>query len=167
MAVDLYGDTYVDNWDYARKIVTLGAKLPFYKVSSLEMPNRGCSMALFLEGFNFFQPRFSEIDVSGIYAIYEKTKVSTTCLYVGSTGYSMHQRVYRFVKELRGLSRDDEEHSAATKARRDGVSPEFIYAKLMPRTIFPKVNNLRVDYKTLDETCAVMLKSRYNVRRTY
>lgn len=162
MATDLYGETYVDNWDYARKIVTLGMKLPFYQVSSFVTPNGGCSMALFLEGFNFFQPKYSEIDIPGLYAIYEKTSNSLSCLYTGSSNYSMYQRVYRFVKELHGVSRHDEEHPGAKKARKAGVSSKHIYAKFFPRLMFPRIENVRVDYNTLDETCAILLRSRYN-----
>ena len=162
MAIDLYGDIYIDNWDYARKIVTMGMNLPFYKVSSFITPNRGCSMALFLDGFRFFQPRHREVDIPGLYAIYEKTSNSLSCLYTGNTNYSMHQRTYRFVKELHGVSRHDEDHPGARKARKAGVSPDHIFVKFFPRSEFPKVKNLRVDYETLDETCAILLKSRYN-----
>lgn len=162
MATDLYGETYIDNWDYARKIVTLGMKLPFYQVNSIITRNGGCSMALFLEGFGFYQPKFSEFDTAGLYAIYEKTSTSLSCLYTGTSNSSMHRRVYRFVKELRGVSRHDEDHPGAKKARKAGVSPDHIYAKFFPRSMFPVIENGRVDFNTLDETCAIMLKSRYN-----
>lgn len=167
MCVDLYGDTYVDNWEYARKIVTLGMKLPFYKVSSFVTPNNGCSMAFFMDGFHFFQPRYSEIDVPGLYAIYEKTWNSLSCLYTGRTKSSMHNRTYRFTKELHGVSRHDEDHPAGKKARLAGVSPDNIFVKFFPQSEFPRVENLRVDLETLDETCAILLKSRFNVRRKY
>lgn len=167
MAVDLFGDTYVDNWEYARKVVTLGMNLPFYKVSSVVLPSNGLSIRIFLEGFGTVQPRFSELDVPGLYAIYEKTSRQQSCLYVGATDYSMHQRVYRFVKELHDLSRDDENHPAARKARLDGVTPHNLYVKLFPRTMLPIMENMHVDFMTLDETCAILLKSRYNSRRTY
>jgi hypothetical protein len=165
MSVDLYGESYISNWDYARKIVTLGMNLPFYKVHSSVTPNNGCSMALYLEGFNLFQPNHREVDVPGLYAIYEKTWNSLTCLYTGTTGYSMHQRTYRFVKELHGVSRHDEDHPGARKARRAGVTPDNIFVKFFPRSEFPKAENLRVDYETLDETCAILLKSRFNTKR--
>ena len=165
MSVDLYGESYVSNWDYARKIVTLGAKLPFYKVHSFVTSNNGCSVAFFMEGFKFFQPRHSEIDVPGLYAIYEKTWNSLSCLYTGTSNYSMHQRVYRFVKELHDVSRHDEDHPAGKKARLAGVSPDNIYVKFFPQSEFPKVENLRVEYETLDETCAILLKSRFNKRK--
>lgn len=167
MSVDLYGDTYVDNWEYARKIVTLGMKLPFYKVHSFVTPNNGCSMTFFMEGFSFFQPRHCEIAVPGLYVLYEKIRNDLSCLYTGGTGNSMHQRTYRFVKELHGVSRPDEDHPAARKARRDGVSPDNIFVKFFPRTMFPRIDNARVDIETLDETCAILLKSRYNTIKRY
>jgi hypothetical protein len=167
MAVDLYGDTYVDNWDYARKIVTLGMGLPFYKVFSYELLNDGLGMSLHREGTFFRKADITGVNGGGLYVLYEKTKTQTSCLYVGATEYSMRQRVYRFMKELHDVSRDDEKHPAATKARFHGVTPNCIYAKFMPIRMMPKMKNLRIDFMTLDETCAILLKSRYNVRRTY
>ncbi len=167
MCVDLYGDTYVGNWEYARKIVTLGMRLPFYKVHSFVTENKGCSMALYLDGFHFFQPRHSEVDVPGLYALYEKTWNSLSCLYTGTSNYSIHQRTYRFVKELHGVSRHDEDHPGARKARRAGVNPDNIFVKFFPKSEFPKVENLRVEYETLDETLANLLKSRFNTKRKY
>lgn len=164
MSTDLYGDSYTDNWEYARKIVTLGLKRPFYRVDSIVVGKK-CSIAFFEENFGTFQPRYNEIDTAGLYAIYEKTSTSISCLYVGRTGYSMHQRVYRFMKELYGISRHDEDHPAAKKARKAGVEPNNIYVKFFPSSEFPKLNNVRIDYDTLDETCAVLLKSRFNKRK--
>jgi hypothetical protein len=167
MATDLYGDTYIDNWDYARKIVTIGINLPFYRVSSFVTPNKGCSIDFFEEGFQFLRPEASKIDCAGLYAIYESTKSNLSCLYTGTSNYSMRQRVYRFVKELHGVSRHDEDHPGGKKARRAGIDPRHIYVKFFPKQEFPKVENLVVDFETLDETCAILLKSRFNTRKKY
>lgn len=165
MATDLYGDTYIDNWDYARKIVTYGIQRPFYQVSSFVTPNKGCSIAFFEEGFHFLQPESGEIDCPGLYAIYERTKNDLSCLYTGTSNYSMRQRVYRFIKELHGVSRHDEDHPGGKKARRAGIDPKNVYVKFFPRREFPKVQNLVVDFETLDETIAILLKSRFNSRK--
>lgn len=167
MAVDLYGDTYVDNWDYARKIVTLGYSRPFYYINSFVTPNRDCSVAFFEEGFGYIQPRTRDIDCPGLYAIYEKLNNNLSCLYTGASNYSMRQRVYRFVKELHGVSRHDEDHPGARKARRAGVSPNNLLVKFFPQSEFPKMENLVVEYETLDEACAILLKSRFNTRKKY
>ena len=165
MAIDLYGDIYIDNWDYARKIVTLGYSKPFYRINSFVTPNRECSISFHEEDFNFIQPKYSEIDCPGLYAIYEKTINNMSCLYTGGSNYSMRQRVYRFVKELHGVSRHDENHPGAKKARRAGVNPNNLLVKFFPKSEFPKVENLVVDFETLDETVAIMLKSRFNTRK--
>ena len=159
MAIDLYGDIYIDNWDYARKIVTLGYSRPFYHINSFVTPNRECSISFLEEGFTFLQPKYSEIDCSGLYAIYEKTANDMSCLYTGASDYSMRQRVYRFVKELHGVSRHDENHPGAKKARRAGVNPNNLLVKFFPKSEFPKVENLVVEYETLDETIAIMLRT--------
>ena len=54
MSVDLYGESYVSNWDYARKIVTLGAKLPFYKVHSFVTPIMDVRLRFLWKGLSFF-----------------------------------------------------------------------------------------------------------------
>jgi hypothetical protein len=164
MAHDLYGESYVSNWDYARKIVTLGMKLPFYKVSSFLTPN-GCSIDFFSENFGGLQPAPNEVATAGLYAIYEKTPDKIECLYVGESRSSMRDRVYRFVKELHGVSRYDETHPGGRKARKACVDPGDIYVKFFPRSSFPKIDDLRIEYGTLDETCAILLKSRFNKRK--
>ena len=50
---------------------------------------------------------------SGFYSIWK----DGNCLYVGRSGTSMGTRLARFVKEVRGMSRSDETHSAASKYR--------------------------------------------------
>ena len=167
MATDLYGETYVDNWDYARKIVTLGYSKPFYRVNSVVTSDRECHITFFEEDNTFIQPRPSDIDCAGLYAIYEKTPTSLSCLYTGGSKYSMRQRVYRFVKELHGISRHDESHPGAKKARRAGVNPNNLLVKFFPKDEFPETENLIIEYETLDETCAILLKSRFNTRKKY
>lgn len=159
MAADLYGNVYVDNWEYARKIVTKGVTMPFFKVLSYKT-TRGLAMELVQE--DFFDEHI-ETNAGGLYAIYEKRDNNLTCLYTGSTRRSMRTRVYRFVKELHDVSHKDENHPAAKKARRAGIDPAHIFVKFFPRNYFPVVNNnLIVDLDTLDETCAILLKSRFN-----
>lgn len=167
MATDLYGEVYVDNWEYARKIVTLGYSKPFYRIHSVVTPERECSVWFTEENFGYIQPKNSEIDCPGLYAIYERTMNSLSCLYTGNSNRSMRHRNYRFVKELHGVSRRDEDHPGARKARRAGVSPNNLLVKFFPKSEFPEVENLVVDYETLDETCAILLKSRFNTRKRY
>jgi hypothetical protein len=165
MAIDLYGESYVSNWDYARKIVTLCYSKPFYRIHSHVTSDKECSIWFSEENFGYIQPKSSEIDCPGLYTVYERTVDSLSCLYTGSSKSSMRHRVYRYVKELHGVSRHDEGHSGARKARLAGVSPNNLLVKFFPKSEFPKVKNLVVNYETLDETCAILLKSRFNKRR--
>lgn len=164
MATDLYGGSYVDSWDYARKIITLGAKLPFYKLVSEDTEN-GVSLELYIDEFGYFRKNMSDLDVPGFYVIYEKTPNSQTCLYVGSSLSSVSYRIYRYAKELRDKSRKDENHPGAAKARRAGISPDNIYIKYIPMSDLPVVQSDFIDLETLDETLAIMLKSRFNTKR--
>ena len=53
-------------------------------------------------------------DESGLYAIYRNDDL----FYIGATMNSIHQRIARFVKEVRGLSTWREDHAAAKKFRK-------------------------------------------------
>ena len=53
-------------------------------------------------------------DESGVYAIYRNDDL----FYVGATTDSIHRRIARFVKEVRGLSTWKEDHPAAKKFRK-------------------------------------------------
>lgn len=165
MAIDLYGDTYVDNWDYARKIVTLGTKLPFLRAISFRNDDGGCSLSFYLEDKSLIEVSGSEFDCPGLYAIFEKSNGKFSCLYSGRSDNSMRQRVYRFMKELHGVSREDENHPAGKKARRANINPKSLYVKFFPQSNFPVMENARIQYSFLDETVAILLKSRFNVRK--
>lgn len=164
MATDLYGKTYIDNWDYARKIVTLGTKLPFFYIRSY-VNDIGCSMSFHIDEKTFDEVSGKEFDCPGLYAIFEKKNGKFSCLYSGRSDNSMRQRVYRFMKELHGVSRDDENHPAGKKARRANINPKNLYVKFFDQSNFPVMENLRVQYSYLDETVAVLLKARFNVRK--
>lgn len=163
MATDLYGNSYTDNWDYARKIVTISAQDPFYKLSSF-VENEKCSL-LMKEEKTLMYLTSTQLSVPGLYAIFEKKNGVMRCLYCGSSNSSIYYRIYRFVKELRGVSRHDENHPAARKARKAGVDPNNIYLKFFERTRFPTLTNSAINLDTLDETCAILLKSLFNTRK--
>ncbi len=59
-------------------------------------------------------------DVPGLYLIYNKDEFNQyECVYAGEG--NIRYRIYRFVKELADMSRDDEGHSAAKKIRLLGL----------------------------------------------
>lgn len=143
-------------------IVEHGKLLPFYKVDVI------CG-----DLFTFLSPRLLDEDrelwcdmpyYPGIYCFYQSKK---ECLYVGQTDYSIYNRIYRFMKELLDRSRSDESHSAARKARLDGISSDEIYMKYMSKYDIKNLMdcaNINVSLDDIDEYIAYTLKSRYNVR---
>ena len=164
MAIDLYGDKCVNGWEYARKIVTKGANLPFYKL--IVIPGLfSTTVDLQSEDYKFV-PR-EKLYVPGFYAVYRRTLKTTECLYVGYSAADMHHRLYRFGKEFLDRSREDEDHPAARKIRNAGIPMHELYVKFMPKTDFPECKNARFDLNTLDETLAILLKSRFNERKKY
>lgn len=160
MPKDLYGDEYLTNWDYARKIVTKGAKLPFY---NFYINSNGRSVYLYCIDENGQQVKQSMFDRGGLYAIYQKNKTDIECLYVGFTSRSAYYRIYRFAKELLGLSRDDEDHVAARLARQDGINPDSLLVKFLPAEELPNVD-YRSNITNIDETVAILLNAKYNTR---
>lgn len=165
MAVDLYGEDYLDVVDYARKVVSKGYSRPFYKIhvnhKTKNVLDEGYEIS-YVDGNN----RVS-IDEAGIYAIYRKNNEKMECLYVGISFSSMSYRVYRFVKELDGNSRKDESHPAAKKARKNGVrSYDDLYVITLPLYELPKTNmETRFNLERLDEAVAHLLKSKFNKKK--
>ena len=137
MPTNLFGETFEATGDYSRRLLLLGLKQPYYKVSREPFSNHKCSL--------FIQDKFGErigytvFDTSGLYAI------------------------YRFIKELYDLSHKDEDHPAAKKARRHGITDNNLYFKFLPMDMFPsKSDNSYVNDNVLDEYLAVMLQSKFN-----
>jgi hypothetical protein len=106
----------------------------------------------------------------GLYLIYKKSDFNQyECIYAG-TG-NIRYRIYRFMKELYDMSRDDETHSAAKKARRYGVDKETtLYVRYITQgerdSIIVRIfcKHLNLDLKTIDEHIAHIAKARFNKR---
>lgn len=141
-----------DNVAFARRIITQNYLKPFYRIE-------GSSQSFKIS------PDIGNIDCAGIYCIYKDTE----CLYVGFSSVSMWTRIYRFLKELDNKSHHQESHSAAKKAREDGISSsDNLYIKVVRLSELPSVPETArvfVNIEKLDEHIATMLKAKYNTYR--
>ncbi len=160
MQINLFGDTYLEPRDVARKAITMALSSPFYRIFA-------CGSSV-----SFYDDKGEKINLNnkyGLYAIYK----DNVCLYVGETFDNIYYRIYRFQKELAGLSRHDESHSAAIRARRDGISSlDGCKVKFIPHhNVMSVIDKIDPNYRKvyghfpLDEYAAPLLKSKYNSRR--
>jgi len=164
MYKDVYGDMHFEPIDVAHKIVISSISSPFYIIRE-EYVN---GLNTHIHIYDNKDKRISLSMRPGLYAIY--TIDERECLYVGQTGYSIHQRIYRFDKETKGKSRHDETHPAATKARQDGIEClDGMKIKFMDTyDIIQSVIKLDPNYEhafgdvELDVYVAKILKSKYN-----
>ncbi len=162
MRCDLFGTMHYEPRDVARKAITMALQNPFYKIET------------YWAGVQFYDENKQQVSLAnkyGLYAIYK----GDTCLYVGQTFSSIYYRIYRFQKELLGLSRHDENHPAASKARLDGITDlHGCMIKFIPHhEVLAEIDKLDPDYRRvyghfpLDEYAAPMLKARYNTRKVH
>ena len=161
MPTNLFGESFEATGDYSRRLLLLGLKQSYYKVSREPFSNHKC--ALFIQDKFGERIGYTEFDTPGLYAIYNGLPGKDNCLYVGISNSSVSFRIYRFIKELYDLSHKDEDHPAAKKARRHGVTDSNLYFKFLPMDMFPsKSDNSYVNDNVLDEYLAVMLQSKFN-----
>lgn len=162
MLRDVFGDMHYEPRDVARKAITMALHLPFYNIET------------YWSGVQFYDENKNQVSLSnkyGLYAIYK----DNVCLYVGQTFSSIYYRIYRFQKELLGLSRHDENHPAASKARLDGLKDlHGCKIKYIPHDIvLAEIDKVDGEYRRvygsfpLDEYAAPLLKARYNTRKVY
>lgn len=168
MYKDLFGDWHYEPRDVANKIVKQGLKEDFITIKETEK-----GIQFLVKNFFGDKQKVSFFDMPGLYAIYKGKK----CLYVGMTNHSVYNRVYRFQKELKGKSRDDEGHPGAVKAREDGLTTlnnakiKFIpmeYVNAIIEDVCKKdpLYERYVDFP-IDEYIASLVKSKYNTRKVY
>jgi hypothetical protein len=161
MPIDLYGDKFLTEREYARKLVTKGVNLPFYHYG---ISPYSWELLTYCQTENGEPISQTFLERPGLYAIFQKNEKSgIECLYVGISHYSVRYRLYRFVKELVGMSRQDENHPAAEKARNAGVKPDNLLIKFLPLDEFPTVD-VRSKIDNIDEHIASLLKAKYNTR---
>ena len=152
-----------DNKDFARKIITKGMNMPFYRVR-WQMTAGGISFDICHDDTLERDLAKAMLKGGGFYSIYRKKNNDMECLYVGMSSSSIEYRIYRFFKELAGKSRPDEDHPGARKALLDGVkvSDDF-YIKIMALDDLPSMpENGYYVLEKLDESIAFLLKAKYN-----
>lgn len=165
MNKNLFGETYESLPEYAKRLVTKAYAQPYYKIAINYItfrPNTGLGYDI-VYADTMDKVNFSLNNVSGIYGLWAGKPLRNNCMYVGGST-NIHNRIYRFMKELCGVSRKDEFHPGAEKARRDGIDPHDIYLKFLLKENFPVlVNNYQPDIEIfIDEYVAPIVNSTYN-----
>lgn len=168
MSVDLFGEQVETSSDYAKRIVTAGYAQHTYRIRIKHVhffPYKGVEFDL----IDDMGIEVKDMACSGIYAIWEGYPSRDNCLYVGGSTADVRYRLYRFVKELFGVSRSDEGHSAGKKCRFQGVDPHNLYVKILHTENFPEMRDPDVVSKNdrrlecfIDEYIAPILNSRFN-----
>lgn len=145
---------------YAKKIIAKGMQNPFYKIRAYET-DTGVSL-FFLDENN----DYVSLNYAGYYAIYRKINDKLECLYVGKSNHGIYGRINRFIKGLVGKLRHDESHSAATKARENGVTinDELLIKVIDSDSVDSLIDDAWFHYQPLDEWIAPLLKSKYNTK---
>ena len=98
MPTNLFGKTFETTGDYSRRLLLLGLKQPYYKVSKELFNNHQC--ALLIQDEIGKKINYTTFSIAGLYAIYNELPGKDNCLYVGISSSSVSKRIYRFIKEL-------------------------------------------------------------------
>jgi hypothetical protein len=152
------------------KIVKIGLNIPFQTVEA--------KIILSLNEKGFLEPRLSmtfspnviPMSSKGLYTIYATKDRIDECLYVGESDYCISQRIRRFFKELTGCTNPNEDHPAASKAKRDGYSIDthtFKVKWISWFTILEAAKSIDIEYNdilldNLDSAISYFVKSKYN-----
>ena len=171
MAINLLGEEYETLDEYAKRLVRIGFGKPTYKVrinSITYYPNRGIDISILDLDTNESPKGIT--NTGGIYSIWYGIPVRNNCLYVGGTSNRINDRIYKFMKELCNVSRDDECHPAAKKSRLLEYDPHNIYVTILPKHEFPPIRNDFIDINndmievSIDEYVASILNPRFNIK---
>jgi len=157
----LFGDVYLSNQDYAKKLILAGMNRPTYRieVDYIDFKTSGIGLSYFCDGNRVSSGIFTE---PGIYVLFEEYPASDNCLYTGRSDNSVENRVRRFMKGLCDCLRHDETHSAGTKARHHGISFKKIHFKFLALKDFPDKHGNNIDDLYMDEYVAPLVNARFN-----
>ena len=166
MAIDLWQEYYLDDDQIAILISEVVDHLPLLKFNVQKKKKD----SVIINVLNDDKEK-QKIRIPGLYFIYERKIIIPDCLYVGKSDLSntIHTRLYRWGIEMLGIEKDyDQKHSAAAKARKDGITTsDHLYVKYLSwddiDNIMPKIEK-RYSRNILDEKIARIIKPRYNVR---
>lgn len=170
MSTNLFGEKYMSNPDYAKKIIQEGFKKPFWKIEYYP-ENEG------IDNSKVFDIKDENGDVvtlshyGGMYVIYRKIGDTLECHYAGQSYTNLRRRLFRYMVELAGYPGASGGHSGAKKAREDGVRPtDELLIKILSNDeiskIFEKYGDdfWHKDTSIIDEYIAKDLKAKYNSR---
>ena len=154
MHVTLFGEVRLNYTDWAQDLIRKGLEKPFLYFI---MSNPGKQSIIVIDE----KGKRQKLNVPGLYAIYQ----GNDCLYVGFSGTNVWYRLSRFKKELIGMSRPDENHPGAARAREKGYTTDLLYkVKFIPldEVITEKFAHLGLDESHVDEYIAPLLNSKFN-----
>lgn len=167
MRSTLFDGLVYEDADIAKKMIMKGLRNPFLKIVA-DQNRHSFFKNITLKFLDGNDNVVSLANTPGFYAIFR----DLDCLYVGQTNVSIYGRVYRFVKELMDLSRDDENHSGAVKARKMGITiHDNLQLKYLENYEIAKIyedcnlNFFNRDTSHLDEHIAFQMKALCNTRK--
>ncbi|NDB62025.1 hypothetical protein EB001_26840 [bacterium] len=166
MRTNLFGETFYEDADIAKLVIAAGSKKPFIKIVA-DLDRHSLMRDITLKFLDKNEDTVSLTGTPGFYAIFRDKE----CLYVGQTNVGIYNRVYRFIKELMGMSRYDESHSGGRKARRMGITiKDNLQLKYLHNGELAKVyeeyniNFWDTNTSQLDEHIAYLMKAKCNTR---
>lgn len=166
MPKDIYGDLYLNGEELSVLVSETLKAIPLCKLNIKKIKRNGITVLV-----NDALGDKINMNVKGVYAIYEKKSNQVKCLYVGkSDGENcIGRRLYRWGICMLNICKDYEQsHPAATKARKDGIkSSRNLYVNFLTwdeiEGIMPNIEK-RYKRNILDEKVAFTMKSKYNER---
>jgi hypothetical protein len=162
MYTTLFGEDRLSALEYAKLLIDIAYSRPIHILQREPDIKHDISFRMYNADNNEKVPLYGR---AGIYMIFRKKFDVEECLYVGVTGRSIATRLYRFIKELEGKSRKDENHPAAKKARKDGVkSTDHLYTRIIYKDdVLNHTDSFYHHlYDGIDENIAFIMKARYN-----
>jgi len=153
------------------EIVKIGLDIPFQSVKAKVLISLNEKGSLEQRLSMTFSPNIIPISSKGLYTIYASKDGIDECLYVGESDYCVSQRIRRFFRGLTSCNRPDEDHPAASKAKRDGYSLDThtFKVKWIPWSIIVEsAKKLNIDETDEDIMCELdsdisyFVKSKYN-----
>lgn len=164
---DLFdGSIKLSEFDLAKEVYSSLERKELIRVTG-EKTEKGVSLSVGLDEIP---------QIAGNYLIYYKDSFNQyICVYAGESNSEeggLRYRIYRFVKELADMSRDDEGHSAAKKIRQLGLlrHDDDIYVRYITKLEMYYIvastlcNHLHLVLRNIDECIAHLAGAIFNKR---
>lgn len=161
--------------DYAKRLVCESSQQPLFKirVDQIDFVNKFFKITFWDQMGEEIPP--SHFCVGGLYSIFEYSptnlfKQNEICLYIGISENDVYDRVRRFMKGLIGILREDESHSAASRAKESGINFHDIAFKYIPKKDFPEKKTpkrITFDDKYIDEYVVPIVNPKFNKTKRF